>query len=88
MFAGNAPRQFQDTVDLDLYSYRYPDDDDYMNSQYSLKRGFLRPANTLYMVSALAMLPMLHFNYATKVIYNRDKDLVFVYKLRGFMNET
>lgn len=59
-----------------------------MNVQYSIKRGFLRPANALYMYTSFLLFPMLHFNYATKVVYNRDKDLVFVYRLKGFMNET
>ncbi len=85
---GKAPRQFQDTVDLDLYSYRYPDNDDFMNIQYTYKRAFARPSHMMYMAVILGMLPSLHFDYASKLVYNKEKDLVFVYKLQGYFNES
>lgn len=88
LMSGNAPRQFQDTVDLDLYDMRYPDNDDYMNVQYTYKRGYGRPVNAMYMAVALGFWPWAHFDYASKVVYNRDKDLVYVYKLKGFFNES
>lgn len=88
LMPGNAPRQFQDTMDLNLNDYRYPDDDDYMNIQYTYKRAWMRPSNAMFMAVALYYLPKMHFDYASKVVYNKEKDLVFVYKLKGFFNES
>lgn len=58
-----------------------------MNVQYSGKRGIARPAHTFYMVSVLAFLQNMNFDYVTKMVYNKDKDLVFVYRPDGFWNE-
>lgn len=39
------------------------------------------------MVSVLALLQNMNFDYVTKMVYNKDKDLVFVYRPDGFWNE-
>mmetsp|Transcript_36611 Transcript_36611/g.35406 ORF Transcript_36611/g.35406 Transcript_36611/m.35406 type:complete len:119 (-) Transcript_36611:556-912(-) len=57
--AGNfwaIPKQFNDGGGLNMESYRYCDDKDYMNLQYGGKRMIVRPAHTFYMVSVLAFL--------------------------------
>lgn len=70
----------QDTGDQRFEKIRYCDDHDYMNFQYSMKRAFGRPMHTMYQLSVLAFLSKLHMGYVTKMVYNKDKDLVFVYK--------
>jgi hypothetical protein len=47
-----------------------------------------RPAHTMYMVSMLAFIQQINFDYVSKMVYNKDKDLVFVYKPDGLWNET
>jgi hypothetical protein len=47
-----------------------------------------RPAHTFYVVSVLALLQHMNFDYVSKMVYNKDKDLVFVYRPDGFWNET
>ena len=44
------PQQFQDGSGWGLEGYRYCDDHDYMNFQYSGKRGMARPVHTAYML--------------------------------------
>lgn len=58
-----------------------------MNIQYGAKRSIVRPAHTFYMVSVLALLQHLNFDYVSKMVYNKDKDLVFVYRPDGLWNE-
>ena len=58
-----------------------------MNVQYGVKRTIARPSHTFYMVSVLALMQHLNFDYVTKMTYNKDKDLVFVYRPDGFWNE-
>lgn len=81
------PQQFQDGSGWGLEEYRYCDDHDYMNFQYGIKRSMARPAHTMYMLSVFALLQHLNFDYVTKMTYNKDKDLVFVYRPSGFWNE-
>ena len=82
-----VPKQFQDGSGWDLKSMRYCDDHDYMNLQYSVKRGIVRPEHTAYMLNILVLLQNLNMDYCTKMVYNRDKDLVFVYKPEGLWFE-
>ena len=79
--------QFQDGSGLNLESYRYCDDHDYMNFQYTGKRAFARPAHTMYILTMICMLRNLDNDYVTKMVYNKDKDLVFVYKPNGIWYE-
>jgi len=58
-----------------------------VNIQYGAKRMIVRPAHTFYMVSVLAFLQNMNFDYVTKMVYNKDKDLVFVYRPDGFWNQ-
>jgi hypothetical protein len=58
-----------------------------MNVQYGMKRSIVRPGNTFYMLSVLALLQHMNFDYVSKMVYNRDKDLVFVYRPDGFWGE-
>lgn len=58
-----------------------------MNVQYSGKRGFARPIHTTYMCAVLVMLQHLNLDYVSKMVYNKDKDLVFVYKPNGLWSE-
>ena len=81
------PLQFQDSGDFNLEGIRYCDEHDYMNIHYAYKRAFLRPMHTFYQAAVLAMLHGLNFDYVTKMNYNKDKDLVFVYKPEGWFND-
>ena len=58
-----------------------------MNVQYSGKRGIARPVHTMYMCQVLILLQYMNFDYVSKMVYNKDKDLVFVYKPTGLWNE-
>ena len=52
-----------------------------------MKRSVVRPGNTFYMLSVLVFLQNMNFDYVSKMVYNKDKDLVFVYRPDGFWNE-
>ena len=58
-----------------------------MNVQYGAKRAVVRPAHTMFIISVLSLLQHMNFDYVSKMVYNKDKDLVFVYKPSGFWNE-
>jgi hypothetical protein len=58
-----------------------------MNFHYSAKRGIVRPVHTAYMVQVLILLQNMNMDYVSRMVYNRDKDLVFVYKPSGLWNE-
>lgn len=58
-----------------------------MTLQYGGKRAIGRPGHTMYMVSVLALMQNMNFDYVTKMVYNKEKDLVFVYRPDGFWNE-
>jgi hypothetical protein len=58
-----------------------------MNIQYGAKRSIVRPSHTFYMASVLALIQHMNFDYVSKMVYNKDKDLVFVYRPDGFWNE-
>lgn len=79
-FWHTPPLQFNDGGSWNLEQVRYCDDNDYMNMQYGVKRGMARPMHTFYQISVLTLLSNLSFDYVSKMVYNRDKDLVFVYK--------
>lgn len=48
----------------------------------------VRPAHTFYVLAVLSLLQHINFDYVTKMTYNKDKDLVFVYRPDGFWGET
>ena len=81
------PQQFQDGSGWGLEGYRYCDDHDYMNFQYTGKRGIARPVHTAYMLQVLILLQNMNLDYVSRMVYNKDKDLVFVYKPTGFWGE-
>lgn len=83
----DIPRQFQDGSGWDLEGYRYCDDHEYMNFQYSGKRTIVRSSHTMYVATLMALMYKLDFDYATKVRYNKDKDLVFVTRPNRFWGE-
>lgn len=58
-----------------------------MNLVYSGKRGIAREVHTAYMVQVLILLQHANFDYVSRMVYNKDKDLVFVYKPTGLWNE-
>ena len=58
-----------------------------MNFQYGGKRAFARPIHTAYMCQLIVLLSFLNMDYVSKMRYNKDKDLVFVYKPDGIWNE-
>ena len=58
-----------------------------MNFAYSGKRFIARPGHTFYLLSVLAFLQHMNFDYVSKMVYNKDKDLVFVYRPDGLWNE-
>ena len=82
------PQQFQDGGGWQLESYRYCDDHEYMNVQYGGKRALARPAHTAYVMQVLILLQYMNFDYVSKMVYSKDKDLIFVYKPDGIWNET
>jgi hypothetical protein len=82
-----VPRQFQDGGGWDLHDIRYCDDHDTMNFQYSGKRGVARPAHTFYCLQLLVLLQHANFDDVSRMVYNKDKDLVFVYKPNGIWHE-
>lgn len=86
-FGVQVPLQFQDSGDWNLEKIRYCDEHDYMNFPYMLKRSMLRPTHTMYQLIILAFLQNMSFDYATKVVYNKDKDMVFVYKPDGIFSD-
>lgn len=59
-----------------------------MNMQYGGKRGLARPAHTAYCMQVLVLLQYMNWDYVSKMVYSKDKDLVFVYKPDGIWNET
>jgi len=79
-----TPLQMQDSGNWNLESCRYQDEHDYMNIQYIWKRSVLRPVHTMYQLAILYFLQGMNFNYVTKMVYNKDKDLVFCYKPYGW----
>ena len=83
----SIPKQFQDAGGWDLQQMRYCDDHDYMVMQYSVKRAIVRPEHTAYMLNVLVLIQQLNLDYATKMVYNKEKDLVFVYKPEGLWYE-
>lgn len=82
------PRQFQDAGDWDLENVRYCDDHDYMNSAYGAKRMIVRPSHTMYQVAVLTGLQLLSADYVSKLVYNKDRDLVFAYKQDGLWRDS
>lgn len=82
------PKQFQDGSGWQLESYRYCDDHEYMNVQYGAKRSIARPAHTAYACQVLILLQYMNMDYVSKMVYSKDKDLIFVYKPDGIWNET
>jgi len=55
--------------------------------QYGGKRAFARPIHAAYMCQVMILLQHMNFDYVSKMVYNKDKDLVFVYKPTGIWNE-
>jgi len=58
-----------------------------MTMQYGGKRAFARPAHTMYVLNLLVLLQNMNMDYVSKMVYNKEKDLVFVYKPTGIWNE-
>lgn len=48
----------------------------------------VRPAHTFYIVTIMVLLQNMNFDYVSKMVYNKEKDLVFVYKPDGFWGDT
>ena len=59
-----------------------------MNMQYGAKRSMGRPIHTVYCMHVLILLQYMNLDYVTKMVYSKDKDLVFIYKPDGIWNET
>ena len=59
-----------------------------MSMQYGGKRGLARPAHTAYCMQVLVLLQYANLDYVSKMVYSKDKDLIFVYKPDGIWNET
>jgi len=59
-----------------------------MNIQYGAKRSLARPAHTVYVIQVLVLLQYMNMDYVSKMVYSKDKDLIFVYKPDGIWNET
>jgi len=81
------PKQFQDGSGWQLEGIRYCDDHEYMNMQYGAKRALGRPAHTAYACQVMVLLSYLNMDYVSKMVYSKDKDLIFVYKPDGLWNE-
>lgn len=83
----DVPRQFQDGGGWDTEALRYCDDHEYMNMQYGGKRAMARPAHTFYCCTLMVLLQNMNLDYVSRMVYNKDKDIVFVYKPDGLWNE-
>jgi len=59
-----------------------------MNMQYGVKRSIARPSHTAYVMQVLVLLQYMNWDYVSKMVYSKDKDLIFVYKPDGIWNET
>jgi hypothetical protein len=81
------PRQFQDGGDINLNKYLYCDNRDYMNMQHAMKRLMVKPVHTAHLAVCGYIIYYVNFDYVTKMTYNKDKDLVFVYKPDAWWNE-
>ena len=49
-----------------------------MNIQYGAKRSIVRPSHTMYVVTVMALIYNMDFDYVTKMRYNKEKDLVCI----------
>jgi len=58
-----------------------------MNIHYGAKRSIVRPVHTAYMLHVLILMQHANMDYVSRMVYNKDKDLVFVYKPNGLWNE-
>ena len=47
----------------------------------------VRPAHTFFAASIFAMCQHMNNDYVSKMVYNKDKDLVFVYRPDGLWGE-
>jgi hypothetical protein len=47
----------------------------------------VRPSHTFYQAATLGFLQLLSADYVSKMVYNKDKDLVFVYKQDGLFRD-
>ena len=59
-----------------------------MTMQYGAKRSLARPSHTAYVMQVLVLLQYMNLDYVSKMVYSKDKDLVFVYKPDGIWGET
>lgn len=59
-----------------------------MNLQYSGKRAVARPSHTFFIAGLYGFLSHINADYITKAFYNKDKDLLFVYRPDRMWNET
>ena len=81
------PQQFQDGGGWNLKDHRYCDDHEYMTVQYGAKRALFRPIHAWYVACTAILLQYMNIDYVTRMIYNKDKDVVFVYKPQGIWME-
>lgn len=58
-----------------------------MTVQYGVKRSIVRPSHTMFVATLMSLLYSMDMDYATKVRYNKEKDLVFVTKPSKFWSE-
>ena len=58
-----------------------------MTVQYGAKRSIVRPSHTMFVATLMSLLYGMDLDYATKVRYNKEKDLVFVTKPSKFWSE-
>lgn len=58
-----------------------------MNVQYSGKRAIARPCHTIYVLNIMVLLQYMNMDYVSRMVYNKDKDVVFVYKPTGLWFE-
>lgn len=72
---------------MGLEDVRYCDDHDYMNLQYGVKRMGIRPFHTFFILSAVGIYHNMSNDYVSKMVYNKDKDLVFAYKPDGLWGD-
>jgi len=81
------PKQFQDGCGWGLEGVRYCDDQDYINLIYQVKKSVIRPTHTMVVTCVLAGISMMDLDYVTKMAYNKEKDLVFIYKPNGIWGD-
>ena len=81
------PKQFQDGCGWGLEGKRYCDDQNYISLVYQIKKAIVRPSHTFAMACVATAIATMDMDYVSKMQYNKEKDLVFIYKPNGLWSD-